>query len=65
MNKNFLIGLLTERCGTMSLAALLSSQPGIKVVHEYQAGPFPRNFSKGGINKKFKSLSHSNRDIAL
>lgn len=63
--KKVIIGLGTGRCGTMSLANLLSSQSGVIVPHEYQALPLPWDFSQTALERKIESLRYINGDVGF
>ena len=63
--KKFIIGLGTGRCGTKSLAALLSAQPNTVVAHEYHRSPLPWHFSEDAIEKRMNSLEMINGDVGF
>ncbi len=62
--RSLIIGLGTGRCGTQSLARLLSLQKHYKVKHEL-GKPLPWAFSLFAIEKKVEELKCYNGDIAF
>lgn len=59
--KDMVFGLGTGRCGTLTLAALLDSQPGVQATHECQLLPWrcrPR-----AINDLLQSLQHREANV--
>lgn len=64
MNKKFIIGLGTGRCGTTSLSVLLSAQNETVVPHEYKY-PLPWQFSEKEISERLNDLRNLNGDVAF